>query len=473
MTLPIGFFGKLPLHGDFIRHGDSANFIKVWDQWLQRVIYHSQKTLGQEDWLKTYLTSPLWRFTIYSDTLDSSAYIGFMIPSVDAVGRYFPFTVYINIQTAAQQQLLMGGYHDWFRETEQLILSALENDHYSIEQLQQELLSIVEQLAVTSEAASSHSTAATTVITSTDNTIDSAYTRLCYTSLLHNKQQILWWTDGACNIPAASFTLAELPSASLFIAMLNGQWQQQNINAITLDKPSAAAHSPKTPSQTTGKHAIKAHGETHPGLVRKHNEDLFLCESYRQLWAVADGMGGHARGDIASYRLIEALAATPLSADINTALAMFQQTVESINQQLYQLSSDTIGSTLALLYITGDQALCLWVGDSRIYRTDNQGKLYQLTVDHCLQNACGDDSHILTDAVGAEMEIQLEKNLVDIKPGDRFLICSDGVHGALSDTQLGAILQHELSAKNACQEIIHQVLKTAATDNLTAVVIDP
>src|SRR4051812_38574466 len=84
----VGFFGKLPSHGDFIRRGVSENFVNVWDSWLQECMVESRRALDAR-WLNVYLTSPIWRFVLCDGVIGAASYAGILLPSVDKVGRYF------------------------------------------------------------------------------------------------------------------------------------------------------------------------------------------------------------------------------------------------------------------------------------------------------------------------------------------------------------------------------------------------
>lgn len=87
-----GIYGKLPSHGDFVRHNLDDAFVDPWDEWLRRGLFESRRTLGDQ-WLGLYLESPVWRFAIDAEIAGPHAMAGVMLPSVDAVGRYFPFTL--------------------------------------------------------------------------------------------------------------------------------------------------------------------------------------------------------------------------------------------------------------------------------------------------------------------------------------------------------------------------------------------
>lgn len=120
----IGLFGKLPAHGDFIHRDLPIYFINRWDEWLQGFIANSQKELGEE-WLDIYLTSPIWRFVFTDGICDQCHWAGILLPSVDRVGRYFPFTIVTRIPSPTNAFMLIQ-QADWFAHIENLALSALE-----------------------------------------------------------------------------------------------------------------------------------------------------------------------------------------------------------------------------------------------------------------------------------------------------------------------------------------------------------
>ena len=96
-NINFGFYGKLPINGDFIQRNLPSHFVHPWDQWLQENISAFQQQY-QGDWLQHYLTSPIWRFFLAPGVIDDNAYLGIMAPSVDRVGRYFPMTITSAIQ---------------------------------------------------------------------------------------------------------------------------------------------------------------------------------------------------------------------------------------------------------------------------------------------------------------------------------------------------------------------------------------
>jgi type VI secretion system protein ImpM len=124
-TQSTGLFGKLPAHGDFLHRNLPSKAINEWDKWLQTFIGSTQERLG-ESWLEIYLTSPIWRFCLSSGTLDNSAWAGIMLPSVDRVGRYFPFSILRKLPESMSLADFALSQRSWYDKIESLALRALD-----------------------------------------------------------------------------------------------------------------------------------------------------------------------------------------------------------------------------------------------------------------------------------------------------------------------------------------------------------
>ncbi|MBD8577088.1 serine/threonine-protein phosphatase [Pseudomonas syringae] len=210
-----------------------------------------------------------------------------------------------------------------------------------------------------------------------------------------------------------------------------------------------------------------AHSEC--GKVRGRNEDAFLDASGLRLWAVADGMGGHHDGHIASRLIVDTLAQLPCDLPLDARLAQLRQRLQVLNRQLcLDLTQSLgqppriIGSTLVALLLQGEQGACCWAGDSRCYLWRDQ-RLYQLTHDHT-------HAHALTRAVGACHPLRLELLHWRVRPGDTYLLCSDGLYQALDSAALGRALSQPTAAR-ALSGLFTQAMQGPATDNLTGVVV--
>jgi serine/threonine protein phosphatase Stp1 len=226
---------------------------------------------------------------------------------------------------------------------------------------------------------------------------------------------------------------------------------------------------------------------THVGAVRQRNEDAVLDRPEIGLWAVADGAGGHQRGDYASGRIIEALggvipprSAARLIDDVRTRL-------RRVNQELRAKAADIgpkaiICSTVVVVLITDARSCCLWAGDSRCYLL-RSGVLRQISHDHSYvqdlvdrgeigPEAAADHplANVVTNLLGAGDGLALEERWDQLEPGDILLLCSDGLCRALADPDIAAILRdHPVEA--AADRLIESAVSRSAKDNVSAVVI--
>ena len=227
---------------------------------------------------------------------------------------------------------------------------------------------------------------------------------------------------------------------------------------------------------------------TDTGKVRARNEDAFLALPEQGLWVVADGMGGHQNGALASRLIVEQLA-EPSAGDLPQRLDELRKRLHSLNRRLGQELTVTaahpdpvIGSTVVALLIEGDRAACVWAGDSRCYLWRGS-RVYQLSRDHSLLQQLIDEqqlspneaarhpaAHALTRAIGASDELRLEILELDVLPGDAFLLCSDGLYQGVSVDDLGAALNLP-SPQLTLNRLFQQALDGPARDNLSAVVI--
>jgi len=226
---------------------------------------------------------------------------------------------------------------------------------------------------------------------------------------------------------------------------------------------------------------------THPGLKRKVNEDSILVRTERGLWAVADGMGGHEAGDVASSSVVEALSIVPPNANLQRFANDAMLALQNVNHQLIQLARQgthprTIGSTVVSLVISGDQFACLWAGDSRAYRV-REGEIAQLTRDHSLVQDLIDagmlapaeaeghpNANVVTRAVGATEDLNVDVSTGDTREGDLFILASDGLTRVVNDD----LIYGELTSKpmeQAADQLVDMVLERGAPDNVSFVIV--
>jgi serine/threonine protein phosphatase PrpC len=216
------------------------------------------------------------------------------------------------------------------------------------------------------------------------------------------------------------------------------------------------------------------------------NEDSLLVREDCSLWVVADGMGGHECGDIASAKVTEALnrlsATDGLDELIDDAILALKQ----VNHELIELAGSddgqrSIGTTVVGLAIADGEFRCFWAGDSRAYRV-RDGHILQLTRDHSMVQDLIDagmlrpdeaddhpNSNIITRAVGVARDLRIDTVGGDVRPGDQFLLASDGLTRIVHDQELEAQLTLTPPAA-AAENLIETVLSRGAPDNVTLII---
>jgi serine/threonine protein phosphatase Stp1 len=225
---------------------------------------------------------------------------------------------------------------------------------------------------------------------------------------------------------------------------------------------------------------------THVGLVRKINEDSLFADPQRGLWAVADGMGGHEAGEIASTMVTDALRCLPPSQDLDQVAASAVEALREVNRELIGLarssgSEQTIGTTVVGLAIADGSFRCFWMGDSRAYRL-RDGELARLSHDHSLvQNLVDagmlkpedadthENSNLITRAVGVAEKVEVDVVRGDAKAGDLFLLASDGLTRLVPDDELAAELGRG-SPDETAGRLVEMVIGRGAPDNVSLII---
>ncbi|MEE4361732.1 MAG: protein phosphatase 2C domain-containing protein [Pseudomonadales bacterium] len=229
-------------------------------------------------------------------------------------------------------------------------------------------------------------------------------------------------------------------------------------------------------------------GVTHEGRQRPHNEDAWVARADAGLWMVADGMGGHAAGDIASRLVADAVQALDGQADLPALVDRLDDALTRTNVEIRayadrHLEGRTMGCTVVSLLAQGDVGVCLWAGDSRLYRL-RAGELLQVSRDHdpfqdlvergALTPEEADarpEASVITRAVGAQPELHLDLMAFDTAPGDVLLLCSDGLYRELSGEEIARHLGAAQSVQEIAQAMLDGALDRGARDNVTVIVI--
>ena len=236
---------------------------------------------------------------------------------------------------------------------------------------------------------------------------------------------------------------------------------------------------------------FEAGAATHVGMVRAHNEDSFLVEPHHGetdsgVFAVADGMGGHDAGDLASQTVIEELHAIAVPATAADLLASCEERIVAANSRLRTIAAerghDLIGSTVAVLLVYDRYYACVWSGDSRVYRVRGED-IEQITTDHTEVQTLIEAGkltreqarnwprrNVITRAIGVQDEPELEMTHGSLLPGDTFLLCSDGLTGHVEDHEILACVTQR-KPQPACEALVELTLDRGATDNVTVVIV--
>lgn len=233
--------------------------------------------------------------------------------------------------------------------------------------------------------------------------------------------------------------------------------------------------------------ARRCSARTDVGRVRKVNEDAILSMPRPGVWVVSDGMGGHDAGDFASRAVVEALGA--LSPELAPAELMraareaVQAAHRRIGAEAERRGGAVIGATVVILVIAEAHFLCLWAGDSRLYRL-REGRLEMLSLDHSVVGELVErgeltwaeaerhpQSNQITRAVGVGARLEIDKRRGEALPGDRFLLCSDGLTRHVDEAALAAALR-EAPVEAAADLLVERALEGGGADNVSVIVVE-
>ena len=259
------------------------------------------------------------------------------------------------------------------------------------------------------------------------------------------------------------------------------------------------APDPLTPARGLG---LTAHGVSDCGPVRTSNEDAFAVDLEIGLFVVADGMGGHAAGEIASRLAIESISAFMTRSDgeedltwpfgfdgsVSAAANRLRTALHLANQRVLRAAASDpaysgMGSTVVAALFTASSVVVCHAGDSRVYQHAN-GRLTPLTADDSLLAALGgavalsSDAqaqhplrNVVTNVLGGDQRLEVHVSERPRGPGTRLLLCSDGVHGVLDDGRIGGILASAADPKSQAERLVAEAIAAGGRDNATALVV--
>jgi serine/threonine protein phosphatase PrpC len=246
---------------------------------------------------------------------------------------------------------------------------------------------------------------------------------------------------------------------------------------------------------------IRSYGQTDVGRRRKQNEDSFLRNDDIKLYAVADGMGGHAAGEVASAEAVDTIfgmvkrglptlgpESEPLTEEkISKARRLIESAIQGATYMVFTISEveaakNGMGTTISAAYIYKNMLVLGQVGDSRIYQV-RDGQVAQLTEDHTLvgwqvkqgliteeEARVSPHRNVITRSVGGRDYVEVDTMAVELKSGDRYLLCSDGLHGYLQEDEIPEFMS--LGGDNAARAFIQLANERGGADNITCVLVE-
>jgi type VI secretion system protein ImpM len=485
----VGFYGKLPSHGDFLRRRVSDAFVDAWDGWLRECLASSRTVLGAQ-WLDVYLTSPAWRFVCAPGACGPAAVMGLLAPSVDQVGRYFPLTIVAELPEDVCLVTAAAGSARFLDSAEQLVIETLAADPVDFDRFDQGVAALEQDFAAAvPRPPILLDPAAVSVLEETPQAwqlpmgasfhLPSAFEQLLSLQLEAKfRPLVLWWTDGSSVVEPSWLILKGLPGPSLYPAFLEGSWNERRWRTVPVlvpeesTVPNIALPDLETPL------SFRSAGATDVGRARTNNEDGFLERPEAGLWAVADGMGGHSHGEVASRMVCDALADFHVDGTFEEAVEATSRRLQEVNDHLLRqaLSShpaDRSGSTVVALLLRGVRSAVLWAGDSRVYRWRG-GRLEQLSQDHSLAAISGPgaaESSVITRAVGVQPDLTLDIHRDAVQADDRFLLCSDGLTRVVPEARISTFMETP-DLRAAVDGLIQATLDAGAPDNVTVLIAE-
>ncbi|ANL69621.1 type VI secretion system-associated protein (plasmid) [Rhizobium phaseoli] len=435
----IGFYGKLPSHGDFVSMGLGHSLQSALDAWMQAGLQAAQQELG-EDWERRFRSMPAWRFIIERGLWGPATVAGVLLPSVDRVGRSFPLVIAAQLHGFVEHPRQLYLDNTWFTAAEAIAESSARRDfdinHFtaSLKRLRTLRPADLAENEILQNDASSRGT--------------------------------LWWRIAPEERRAKGFRVSGAPEPGHFSKLLhdNSPAASAGPRPETTEAPRPVGIEPHHPLILRHSHA------THAGTRLSVNADALLISETPSLFAVADGVGDSNAAANVGKITVHVLAETAK-----------QQTIEALVQEIKgklgrahgllqsaYLSETREPSAASIVVLTTLQESCalLWAGDARCYLL-RDGMMRCLTRDHVEIGL----RRTLSRAIGLRGHLVPEVLSGGLQPGDRLLLCSAPLPSAVPERSIAEIL---LSAEidKAADILVQEGLIANCRDNLSAIVID-
>ena len=465
----VGFYGKLPSHGDFLRRRVSDSFVTAWDEWLQESMSCSRERLADR-WLDVYLTSPAWRFACGPGACGPATVVGVLVPSVDRVGRYFPLAVAAELDLPEAGLLVPGvaAAASFFEHAERLLIDTLateqiEFDHFdeAVGMLTEHLTPLVNEPVV--------------VLDATARAILTPEPRACWHMPMGTGthpgdalQQILsqqlsaaynplglWWTAGSSSVQPSCLITAGLVPPDGFGSMLDGSWEQsrwQSVGGQTVeDNPTSPTGPPIERLYSVAATAV--------GRSRSTHHDSVIERPEIGVWAVADGLGGSGHAKIASRMMCDALGDYRPDASFDDMAYNVSQRIGDVNNHLRRQPGTNLadrGTAVVALLARGEQYAVLAAGSCRAYRVRG---------DRCTRLTPEPEGR----RHAPNLDLALHRDWLAV--GDRFVLCSEGLTDAVPEADIPRLARAP-DLPDAVYGLISAAQHGRAPDEVTVLMVE-
>ncbi|SCB58912.1 type VI secretion system protein ImpM [Rhizobium aethiopicum] len=436
----IGFYGKLPSHGDFVSMGLGRSLQSALDAWLQAGLQAAHQELG-EDWERRFRTMPAWRFIVERGLWGSATVAGVLLPSLDRVGRSFPLIIAAQLHGFAEHPRQLYLDDAWFTAVEAIAESSAKRD-FDINQFTASLKRLrslrpadLAENETMQDRASSRGT--------------------------------IWWHIDPEERRAKGFGVSGAPEPAHFAKLL-----RESSGMVSPPPQPETPASPRPVIVEPHHHSLvlRHSHATHPGTRLNVNADALLISQTPSLFAVADGVGDGNAATETGKLAVHVLAET---APHETIEALMQEIKGKLGRahgllQSAHLSEGREPSAASIVVFAALPESCalLWVGDARCYLL-RDGMMRCLTRDHVDVGL----RRTLSRAIGMRGHLVPETRFGGLQAGDRLLLCSAALPNAVPERSIAEIL---LSAKieTAADILVQEGLIANCRENLSAIVID-
>lgn len=450
----IGFFGKLPTHGDFVSWGLTVKLQRALDDWLQIALLTAQDGLG-ESWLRTFKAMPPWRFFIEEGLWSNHGVAGVIVPSSDRVGREFPLVLLSQIQQQGEHPFQFYKDDAWFTALEAIAGSASHRD-FQLDSFTEQLEKLRNPRAIERQNEDEGRNGNRTT------------------------KQSLWWTILPDSQKVRGFRNEGAPRKEDFLRLLQAGDIKPELKMATARPLSAQLQAEAVVSPSLHQTRSLGHAKpllcwnsafrSHEGTGGQPNTDALLASNATGLFAVADGLHGDPSAAEAARLVIHLVGQAVMDGPLEPRLQELKGKLGSANTLLRRRAESRAeksaeAASLAALLLDGDDFAVLWAGDARCYLL-REGMLRSLTRDHIQVGM----RRSLSRAVGLAPTLHLESVGEKLRPQDTFLLCTAPLVRAVPERAIAEIMLSEAAA-DVPRVLIETALISGCPGNMTALVV--